>query len=158
VYISNNFCFIAFFNKKILNIVNLMAEIVTIIGNMTSTQEANMIDRNDNWSVLMHACIAEDVSAVKKLLSLKSNINYVCPLNWTALCLACVYKRKEIIEILIEAGANINQVADKGFTALAFLMINPGNELLISYLISKGADMDYAMKHYKAGQIPVQAS
>lgn len=120
---------------------------------INSKEKANAV-HTDGSSLLMLACINGKFDVVQFLLSLGADVNYVEPqCGYTCLMYACINRHVKIIELLIEYKANVNAKQKEGWTPIMFVMINKNTDDLRNYLISKGADIHYALEWLKKRNI-----
>lgn len=75
--------------------------------------------RQTNEINIHEAVVTNNISAVKKYIAAKKNLNEKDPMGGSSpLITACLYEKKEIAQLLIKAGADINFQNNDGSTPL----------------------------------------
>ncbi|GGD41020.1 hypothetical protein GCM10011514_01370 [Emticicia aquatilis] len=102
------------------------------------TSPKNAFVRSQSKEINIHEAVkANNITAVKKYISLKKNLNEKDPMGGSSpLITACLYDKKEIAQLLIKAGADLNFQNNDGSTPLhvaAFFCKPEMVKLLLAY-------------------------
>jgi len=95
------------------------------------------LPNKSNETPLMIASIAGDLIIDKQLVSRGAEVNRP---GWTPLHYACTTGKLEVAQYLVANGAMVNALSPSHTTPL-MMAVNSGNDLLIKYLLDKGADL-----------------
>jgi len=95
------------------------------------------LPNKSNETPLMIASIAGDLIIDKQLVSRGAEVNRP---GWTPLHYACTTGKLEVAQYLVANGAMVNALSPS-YTTPLMMAVNSGNDLLIKYLLDKGADL-----------------
>jgi serine/threonine-protein phosphatase 6 regulatory ankyrin repeat subunit B len=93
-------------------------------------------------SILIEACLNNDIKTVKKLIKSNVDVNEKTKENFTALTVASQYNHVAIVRLLIKAGADVNIVDNKGLTPLIWAS-QDGYIEVAKLLIENDADINF---------------